>query len=92
MSLCGATGNMTVRLTGIVNCVKLLLSCQKTFDVLLEELHNSVKVIVAQKIGGICAVLGSYAAMSRSSVPTFRYKLLVPSTGVKKSKNISWPS
>jgi hypothetical protein len=92
MSLCGATGNMTVRRTGIVNCVKLLLSCQKTFDVLLEELHNSVKVIVAQNIRGICAVLGYHSALSRSSVPTFPHNLLVPSSGVKKWKNISWTS
>jgi hypothetical protein len=34
----------------------------------------------------ICALLGYYAALSGSSVPTFRNNLLVPSARVKKSK------
>jgi hypothetical protein len=34
----------------------------------------------------ICALLGYYAALSGSSVPTFRDDLSVPSSRVKKSK------
>jgi hypothetical protein len=34
----------------------------------------------------ICALLGYYAALSASSVPTFRDNLSVPSSRVKKSK------
>jgi hypothetical protein len=36
----------------------------------------------------ICALLGYYAALSGSSLPTFRDNLLVPSSRVKKSKNV----
>ena len=45
----------------------------------------------------ICALLGYHAALSCSSVPTFREKLSVPSSRVKKSKRkmtsswASWP-
>jgi hypothetical protein len=35
----------------------------------------------------ICGLLGYYAALSGSSVPTFRDNLSVPSLRVKKSKN-----
>jgi hypothetical protein len=41
-------------------------------------------------IDEICALLGCYAALSGSSVQTFRYKLSVPSSTVKKSKKTSW--
>jgi hypothetical protein len=34
----------------------------------------------------ICALLGYYAALSRNSVPTFRYNLSLPYSRVKKSK------
>jgi hypothetical protein len=41
----------------------------------------------------ICDLLGYYAALSGSSVPTFRDNLSVPYSRVKKSKKIwtSWP-
>ena len=37
---------------GIVNCVKLLHTRKRVFDVLLEELHISVKVILTERIKG----------------------------------------
>jgi hypothetical protein len=39
--------------------------------------------------GDICALLGYYAALSGSSVPTFRDNLSVPSLKVKKSQEVS---
>jgi hypothetical protein len=40
----------------------------------------------------ICVLLEYYAALSGSSVPTFRDNLSVPSSRIKKSKTwISWP-
>jgi hypothetical protein len=38
----------------------------------------------------ICALLGYYATLSGSSVPTFRVNLLVPSSRVKKSKKSAY--
>jgi hypothetical protein len=40
-------------------------------------------------IDEICALLGNYAALSGSSVPTFRDNLSVPSSRLKKSKKFS---
>jgi hypothetical protein len=37
-------------------------------------------------LSGICSILGYYAALSGSSVPTFRDKISVPSSTVKISK------
>jgi hypothetical protein len=39
----------------------------------------------------VCALLGCYAALSASSVPTSRGNLFLPSSVVKKSKKTSWP-
>ena len=39
-----------------------------------------------REVDEICALLGYYAAYSDNSLPTFRDKLSVPSSRVKKSK------
>jgi hypothetical protein len=55
------------------------------------ELHSFSKPLVllfphTHALQKICALLGYYAALSGSSVPTFRDNLSVPSSRVKKSK------
>jgi hypothetical protein len=50
---------------------------------------NSVFTIIATNPTCDCALLGYYAALSGSYVPTFRDKPSVPSSTVKKST--SWP-
>jgi hypothetical protein len=57
--------------------------------------HTAMNVVRLRVISGfrrhlddICALMGYYAALSGSCVPTFRGNLSVPSSRFKKSKNV----
>jgi hypothetical protein len=77
-----------------------MMSTLHTFFTILESeiFYHSKRIIKEAKVLSgfrrdmeeICDLLGYYAALSSSSVPTFRDNRSVPSSRVKKSK-FSWP-
>jgi len=53
------------------------------------KLFHDVKVLRANYEDVICALLGCYAAYGGNSLLTFRHKLSVPYSRVKKSKTLA---
>ena len=47
---------------------------------------KSENVVEGMKMGTVCALPVLYGALNGNSLPTFRDNLLVPSSGVKQSK------
>jgi hypothetical protein len=76
---CGRTEHVRQQQFSITLCYREFVTC----NIFLQSIEAK------QNLNEICGLLGYYAALSGSSVPTFRDNISVPSSRVKKSKNKS---